>query len=106
MEDAVAQDAGVVHHAVDAAKIVDGGLDDALCALWVGDTVAVGDGYAAGLLDLGYHLVGDLDVGPLAFGGAAEVIHHHLGAFGRREQGNLAADAASGPRHNDHLAIN
>jgi hypothetical protein len=69
---------------VDAAEVVDGCLDDALGALRVGDAVAVGHGDAAGLLDLGHHLIGDLDVGALALGRAAEIVDHHLGALRRR----------------------
>ena len=49
MEDAVAQDAGVVDDAVDAAEVVDRRLDDAFGAGRIGDAVAVGDGLAAGL---------------------------------------------------------
>jgi hypothetical protein len=49
LEGNVAQDAGVVDEDVDAAKGLDGGLDDALAVL---DAVVVGDGLAAGLFDL------------------------------------------------------
>lgn len=49
LEGNVAQDAGIVDEDVDAAKGLDGGLDDALAEL---DAVVVGNGLAAGLFDL------------------------------------------------------
>lgn len=48
LEGNVAQDAGVVDEDVDAAKGLDGRLDDALAVL---DAVVVGNGLAAGLFD-------------------------------------------------------
>ena len=106
VEDAVAQDAGVVDHAVDAAEVVDRRLDDALGALRVGDAVAVRHGDAAGLVDLGDDLIGDRDVGALALGRAAEIVDHHLGALGGRQQRDLAADAPPRAGDDDHLPIN
>lgn len=49
LEANVAQDAGVVNEDVDAPVVADGRLDDAVAEL---DRVVVGDGLAAGGLDL------------------------------------------------------
>src|SRR5688572_7869833 len=106
VEDAVAQNAGVVHDAVDAAEVVDGRLDDALRALRVGNAVAVGNGRAAGLADLVDHLVGDRLVRALALGGAAEIVDHHLAALGGGEHGDLPSDAAPCPGDDDDFAFN
>src|SRR5262245_625884 len=106
MKDAVAQDAGVVHHAVDATEVVDSGLDDALGALRIGDAVAVGNGDAAGLSDLAHHLIGDLDVRALALGGAAEIVHHHLASLGGGEQSDLTPDTSPGAGDDDDFSIN
>lgn len=48
LEADVAEDTGVVDEHIDAAKVVNGSLDDALA---VDDIVVVGDSLAAGLLD-------------------------------------------------------
>ena len=57
LEADVAQDACVVEEDVDAAESRDGGLDDALAVL---DAVVVGDGLAAGSLDLVDDQIGSL----------------------------------------------
>lgn len=49
LEGNVAKNTGIVDENVDAAKALDGGLDDALAIL---DAVVVGNGFAACLLDL------------------------------------------------------
>ena len=105
VEDAVAQDAGVVDHAVDAAEVVDRRLDDALGALRVGDAVAVGHRRAAGLLDLADHLIRDRDVGALALGRAAEIVDHHLGALGGGQHGDLPPDAPPRAGDDDDLTV-
>ena len=58
LERLVAQDAGVVDDDVDPAEGVERGLDDGLAALGRGDAVVVGDGLAAGGLDLVDDLLG------------------------------------------------
>ena len=45
--DPVAQDPGVVDEDVEIAERVDGGVDERLAAVPVGDVVVVGDGLAA-----------------------------------------------------------
>lgn len=49
LEGNVAENTGIVDEDVDAAKVADGGLDDALAVL---DAVVVGNGLAACLFDL------------------------------------------------------
>jgi len=56
-EEAVAQDAGVVHHHIDPAERVDGALDDPVRRLPLGDAVGVRDRRAALRLDLLDHLL-------------------------------------------------
>ena len=51
LEADVSQDASVIEEDVDSAKGIDGGLNDSVAIL---DTVVVGYGLAAGLLDLFY----------------------------------------------------
>lgn len=67
LEASVAQDTGIVEQDVDAAEGADGGLDDALAVL---NAVVVGDGLAAGLLDLVDYNIGGLKVEGLAIGSA------------------------------------
>ena len=49
---------------------------------------------------------GDLDVGALALGRAAEIVDHDLGALGGGQQRDLAPDAAPRAGDDDHLAFN
>ena len=74
VERLVAQDAGVVDHDVDAAEGVDRRLHDRLAALGRGDRVGVGDGLAAGRLDLVDDQLGRAGVAAGAVDGAAEVV--------------------------------
>jgi hypothetical protein len=77
----VAQDARVVDQDVEVAPGLDRLVDEALRALPVGDVVVIGDGLAAGLGDLVDDLLGVTGVGPGPVPLAAEIVHHHLGAF-------------------------
>ena len=96
MEDAVAQDAGIVDDAVDPAEVLDRGLDHALGAGRIGDAVAVGHGLAAGRLDLVADLLGRRRAAAaFAVDRAAEVVDHDAGAFPGGQQRHLAADAAA-----------
>ncbi len=71
VERLVAQDAGVVDHDVDLAERVDRALHDRRAALGGGDGVGVGDGLAAGRLDLVDDELGRALVAPGAVDGAA-----------------------------------
>ncbi|KAI3479441.1 hypothetical protein L1887_58459 [Cichorium endivia] len=77
----VTQDTGVVDEDVDAAPLVDGLLDDLLA---IGVRVVVGDGLAAGLLDLLDDDIGSLLV--LVLGGRAEIVDEDLGAARSEEE--------------------
>jgi hypothetical protein len=57
LEADVAEDTGVVDQHIDAAESLDGGLDDALAVL---DGIVVGNGLAAGSLDLVDNNIGSL----------------------------------------------
>src|SRR5690606_2053573 len=83
VETGVAKDAGVVDDDVDAAELVERGLNNAFAVL---DRVVAGDGLAAG----GHNLVDDAVGGrlarPLAVHAAAEVIDDDAGSPRSKEQ--------------------
>src|SRR5262249_22017932 len=106
MEDAVAQDAGIVDHAVDAAEGVDRRLDDALGPLRIGDAVAVGDGVAPGAAHLARPLIGNAAIGPFSVGGAAEIIDDDARTLGGGQQGDLPAYAAARSGDDDYFSGN
>ena len=107
VEHAVAQDAGVVHHHVDAAEIVDRGLHDLLRVLPLGDAVGVRHraALAVRLGDLGHHLLRRADIVALAGHRGADVVHHDLGAVRRQADRGRAADAAPRAGHDGDLAV-
>ena len=73
----VAQDAGVVHHDVDAAERVERGLHDRRTALGRRHRVGVEHGFAAGGLDLVDDLLAGAGVAAGAVDRAAEVVDDH-----------------------------
>ena len=84
---------------------VDGGVDDALGAVEVGDVVVVGDRLAAAALDDVDDLVGGALVGALAGHRAAEVVHDDLGALVGELDRLAAADAVAGAGDDGDLAV-
>ena len=90
---------GVVHHDVDAAEVLHGGVDDRLAALDRGDVGVVGDRRSPGRLDLLHHLVGRAGVTAGAERRPAQVVDHHLGAKLAEQQRVGAADPPAGPGH-------
>ncbi len=98
----VAEDAGVVHHDVDAPVGVHRGLDDLRA---VGDRVVVGDGLAAGFLDLVHHHVGRLRAAAAAVDVAAEVVDHDLGAAAGEEVRVGPAEAVASAGHHHHSIV-
>jgi hypothetical protein len=120
LEADIAQDAGVVDEHIDAAKGVDGRLDDGLSVL---DRVVVGHGFAA----CGFDLVDDcicglvLSVKPvcccwsrcqtdlralaLALEAPSKVVDHHVCAAAAEEDGILATQATAGACHDHRLAV-
>ena len=107
VEHAVAQDAGVVHHHVDAAEIVDRVLHDLLRVLPLGDAVGVGHrpALAVRLGDLGHHLLRRADILALTGHRRADVVDHHLGAVRRQADRGRAADAAPRAGNDGDLAV-
>ena len=101
----VAQDAGIVHHDVELAELVQRAPHHPVRALARGDAVVVRDRIAAHAFDLGHHLVGHL--GPLTASVpiAAEIVHHHPRALAREEQRVLAADASARSGDDRHFAF-
>ena len=105
VEDAVAQDAGVVDDAVDLAVAVESLLDDAAGGVEVGDALVVRGGASARGHDLVDDALGRRLVGAVAALGAAEVVHDHRRAVGGGEEGDVAADAAAGAGDDDHFLV-
>src|SRR4029077_5244294 len=56
-------------------------------------------------LDLVHHLLRRRTARALAIDRAAEIVDHKLGAFARRRERDLAADAAPGPSDDDNLSF-
>ena len=102
VEGLVAQDAGVVHHHIDAAEGVQGALHDLLA---VGHRVMVGHRGAARLADFRHHLVRRRGVGAFAVGAAAQVVDHHLGTMLGEQQGMGTTQAAAGPGDDYNLIL-
>jgi len=92
----VAEDAGVVHEDIDAAELIDGGLDDVLAAVHRGDRVVVGDGFVAFRHDLGDDLIGGAVVVARAVRVDASVVDDDLRAFFRHQESDATPDAAAG----------
>ena len=105
VEDAVPQDAGVVHDAVDLAELVQRLFDDPSGAVEVGDALVVRGGASAGCLDLGDDGLGRCLVAAVAALGTAEVVDDDGSAVGSGKQRDVAADAAARAGDGDHLLV-
>jgi hypothetical protein len=95
VEDGIAQYAGIVDHAIDAAEGVDGSLDHAMGAIPARHRIAVGNRLTAGILDRTYCFRRRAGIGALAAIGGAQIVDHHLGAVFGHGDGDIAADAAA-----------
>ncbi|CAB4786770.1 unannotated protein [freshwater metagenome] len=104
-QDAVAEDAGVVHEYVEVTKSFDGGVDQTLTTLPVGDVVVVGNGFATHRLDFGHNLLGGRTFAARTIEVSTEVIDDHLGAFSGEEKSVLAANATSSASNNCYTTI-
>ena len=107
VEHAVAQDAGVVHHHVDAAEIVDRVLHHLLGVFPACHAAGVGD-RAAGAVrlgDLGNDALRRAGIAALTGHRAADVVDHDLGAVGGQFQRRGAPDPAAGPRDDRDFPI-
>ena len=99
------EDAGVAHHGVDAAELVEGASDDRLAALGRVDGVVRRDRRAAGASDLVDHVVGDAAVRAVARHRAAEVVDDDRRASSREVEGVEPPEAAPRPGHHDGLVV-
>jgi len=106
VEDAVAQDAGVVDQDIDAAEGVARGLDDGVGVLRLGDRQRAGDRLAAALGDLVDHGLRRTGVRAGAIEARADVVDHDARAFARQQQRDRAADAAAGAGDDRNLVCN
>ncbi len=90
---------------VDLAERVDCALHDRCAALGRGDRVGVGDGLAAGGLDLVDDELGGALVAAGAVDGPAEIVHHDQCTTLGHHQRVLLAEAATGARDDRYLAV-
>ena len=95
-DDAVAEDAGVVHEHVEVAERVDGLLDEPASAVPVGDVLPVDDRLAAHGADVVDRLLGGRGVGAATLLVAAEVVDDDLGALAREEERVLPTEPPAG----------
>ena len=106
MENHVAQDAGIIDHAVDATEGVDRRLHDALRGVKIGDAVVAGDGFAAIFPDKLHHLFRRRLVGALTGQRGADIVDDNLGTLFCHHQCNVTADPATRAGDNHNLACN
>ena len=102
---AVAEDAGVVHEDVKVTEGFDGGVDQTLTTLPVGDVVVVGNGFATHGLDFGHNLLGRRTFTARTIEVAAEVIDDNLRTFSGEEKCVLAANATASASNNCYTTI-
>jgi hypothetical protein len=105
MKNRVAQDAGIVDHAIKPAEAVDGHLDDPAGRNGFRDGFEIGHSRAAAPADFLDHLFGGRGAGTRAVGGDAGIVDDDLGAFGRAKQCDLAADSAPCAGDDDGFAF-
>ena len=106
VEHGIAQDARGIDDRVQAFERVQRLFDHARDAGPAGYTVGVGNGLAAGLFDLLHHLFGGAGRTFVAAGNAAaQIVHHHLGAFLGRQEGAFLADTVRRPGNENDLAF-
>ena len=101
----VAQDARIVHHHIDTAKVLDRRLDDARSPRSIRYAVGVGGGLTTHGQDLMQHLVGRAGILTLARHGTTQVIDHDFGPFTGHGQRNIAANAPTSARHHDNFVL-
>src|SRR6202012_4739993 len=89
VEDRVAQDTGVVDHAVELAKTVDGHLDDPARRDRLGNRLEIRPRRAPALTDFLDDFFGRRGAVARTVGRTAGIVDNDLGAFGRAEQGDF-----------------
>src|SRR5437763_6107133 len=105
MEDRVAQEACVVYDAVKFPKTVYRRPDDLAGRNCFRHGFETSDCRPPSLFDFLHYFFCWRGARSRSIGGDTRVIDHDLGAFGRAEQGDLAADAASCTRYDDGLTV-
>src|SRR5919198_3210653 len=94
MEDAVAQNAGIVDQNVDAPECGERGVHDLLGILRLGDRERGGDRLASTALDLVHHLVRGRGIATGTFEARADVADDDAGALAGQQHGDGPPDAA------------
>jgi hypothetical protein len=105
MKDRIAQNPGIVDHAVKSAKTVDRGLHDLAGGNGFGHGFEIRHRNAAALFDLLHNLFGRRGAGARAIGGDAGIVDHDFGAFGCGQQRDLPPDPAPSAGNDDDLAF-
>jgi len=90
---------------VELAKTVDRASDDLAGGNRFRNRVEIRYRRSAALLDFLDHFFGRRGARSRAVGGDAGIVDHHLGAFRRAKQRDLAADAASGTGDDDGFTV-
>ena len=101
----VAQDAGVVHHDVEAPELTDGGVDDRRATVGVGDRLVRGDRPSSRGRDLVDHRVGGAGGSAGAVDRAAQVVHDDRRAAPPELERVRPAQPVPGAGHDDHPAV-
>src|SRR5439155_9267546 len=104
-EDAIAQDARVVHDAVDATEPCERSGHDAMRGVPFRDAVEARDRFAPERFDLPGDLLRGRAIPPFTFGAAAWIVHDDLRAFLCCRERNGPPDAAARARHDDHFVF-
>ena len=99
VEDAVAQNAGIVDEDIDAAEGIERRLDDLVGIAGLADRQRRGDRFAAGFLDLVDDGLRRAGIGAGAVEARADIADDDAGAFLRHQERDAAPDAA--PRAGD-----
>ena len=102
---AVAQNAGVVDHAVNLPERIHRRGDNPRGARRIGHAVGVGHRIAASRLDLGHHFLRRAGITAFTRNGCADIVHHHLRALRRERQRHVAPDAAARAGNDHHLSF-
>jgi hypothetical protein len=105
VEDAVAQDASVIDHCIDATEVVQRSLDDLLRRTPFSDRVGADLGLTAILTDDPLGLLRGGDGRSAAGERSPDIVDDHLGTGSRHHDGDLAPDAATGTGDYDDLAF-
>src|SRR5262249_33840829 len=105
VEDHVADDPRVVHHAIDAAEAVHGAGNDVLRAIPVGDAVGVDHRPATEAFDQFQGLLRRGGRTALTAQRHPPVVDHHRGAGSRHLHGDGSADAATGTGDHHYFVV-